>query len=1575
MTQPITTRGGWKARLGQIADAYPQAAGLLRRGTLARDLWSLSPHSPTFCRDVLALLQPALGVPPQKAQPWLLALYQHLADQRFPDEARGHPRRPFSPEEALYLALLDLALQHRPDPFDPLMDLLPLPPESLDHSPTAADYQRFLQAAQEEHILALFTLGRELMPFDPAAHTIGVHNVALHTAILARQAGLPVDLPLVRAAAFGHDLGKFGCRGAEAQRIPYLHYYYTWQWFREHDLESIGHISANHSTWDLECENLPMESLLLIYADFRVRGQRDENGREHMAIYTLDQARDLIFSKLADMTPAKQRRYETVYRKLRDFEHYLRAHGVPTDLEEDQLRPVTHTDPALLFPEGALERLRDLTFANSIHLMATVAASEPFAQLLERAKGAKNTQSIRTYLHLLEEYNTYMTASNRRKTLALLYELLMHPEGDVRQKAGQIMGQILANSEIQSQKERPASASEMPPAMVELLEEAVSLWEDYILQCLHPDRKVAAKHAQRISNSLKVICRSLFQHCTREEAQPFLPPLLRQLWQAEGAREQFILADALCQVPLAWLPAEVLPPTAAALGRMLQAGQDSLALAALRCLEQLRLQRPEDGAAAAAPLAEAFVPPAGAAFLALEGMRRRVLGLPMEEIDGQAVSDLYLSDLKNAVPWLVKLVQVDLLTHHAQQHPEAAFHTAMHLSNLLSLSEHLPVREHAGKQLLSLCPHLTVAQVNEIAIDLLRELESGQDQISRFIPPYAGPILCLLPEREFQEALDLLDRLARGPSVAPARAAFYTLGEVLKALPAQANSAARRVLGCLMTGVSHYREVIHRTALLVLCREVFGSPALSLERKGDFFLLLHKKLLTILSEPRGEALTFFSQAAMLNHLYRFLVQYEVQVGPFAFPPLKPAAFFPGTFDPFSVGHKKIVEEIRAQGFQVYLAVDEFSWSKRTLPKGMRRKIVGLSVADQWDTYLFPDDIPVNLAAPADLAKLKALLHDPDFYLVMGTDVIAHASAYRSKAPGSAREYNHIVFTRAQEGQPTPDLGTLGEILQRKVLPLSLPPFFEGVSSTRIRASVDQDLDISMLVDPVVQAFIYDTGCYVRAPARKRVLRRQDMHFQFFRSPAQALPQAMEALLRGRTCPMGTVLRLRPHEALLGWAAGHTLRMGNLYEAMGSLEGAAFVRQHTSGRILMVDQVQPEGDPAQAHAICRMLLNELLARSLEADHTYALCRCPDAQSPLGYALAQLGFLPVPGQEDVFCVDMRSPVVLLQDVFLHIKEPHRDSDGLKAAVAEIRPKLRAALTQLFPGKLVLCFDSELLNQALMERVQQLNGVAQVPPGQRQLGPYMCVPYGKILADTVVDNTVTKTLHAEKRFLPSMEGFDIVESPGHSPLRTQIRTLKSFYRPVILVDDLLHHGYRIEKLDRLLREEALDTRRLIVAILSGYGRDLMKVQGRQVDCEYFIPNLHYWVTESLLYPFVGGDSIGPAAPGARLLPSINLILPYYYPRYLSDATDEGIWRLSRTALENGCALLQALEKEHQAAFHTALTIGTLGEALEQPRLPRRGLSMPYDPTLPPSAYLADDLAQLERIAHWKGDGPHDV
>ena len=132
-----------------------------------------------------------------------------------------------------------------------------------------------------------------------------------------------------------------------------------------------------------------------------------------------------------------------------------------------------------------------------------------------RPRAKKNLQRIRMYLRLLEEYSTYMTKANKRKTLVLLYELLMHPDGDVRRIAGRIMGKILANAGPRYRKERPLSAKDgqMPPAVMALLSESAELWTHYIGLCLHPDYRISSKHALRISNSLKTICQSLFASC------------------------------------------------------------------------------------------------------------------------------------------------------------------------------------------------------------------------------------------------------------------------------------------------------------------------------------------------------------------------------------------------------------------------------------------------------------------------------------------------------------------------------------------------------------------------------------------------------------------------------------------------------------------------------------------------------------------------------------------------------------------------------------------------------------------------------------------------------------------------------------------------------------------------------------------------------------------------------------------------------------------------------------------------------------------------------------------------------
>ena len=155
-----------------------------------------------------------------------------------------------------------------------------------------------------------------------------------------------------------------------------------------------------------------------------------------------------------------------------------------------------------------------------------------------------------------------------------------------------------------------------------------------------------------------------------------------------------------------------------------------------------------------------------------------------------------------------------------------------------------------------------------------------------------------------------------------------------------------------------------------------------------------------------------------------------------------------------------------------------------------------------------------------------------------------------------------------------------------------------------------------------------------------------------------------------------------------------------------------------------------------------------------------------------------------------------------------------------------------------------------------------------------------------------------------------------------------------------------------------------RIVVAVMSGYGRDLMRVQGRCAECEYFIPNLHYWVTESLLYPFIGGDSVAGRKQKERMLPSVNMILPYVYPGYFFDVTEQSIRGLSKTALENAMQILRALEREHQRVFSAALTIRRLGEALTQPRLPDKGDCMNFDFSLPASSYLEEDLSRLDRI-----------
>lgn len=192
-----------------------------------------------------------------------------------------------------------------------------------------------------------------------------------------------------------HDLGKFGCKPNE--RVPYLHYYYTNQWFTAYHMEGIGHIAANHSTWDLELDNISVESLVLIYADFRVKQMRGEDGRELTKIYTLKDSFDVILSKLDNVDEKKRNRYRVVYSRLYEFERYMRSKGVDVDL-------TGHPDPAEkpvdIVLQSGKQVVRSFVFWGSSTTSMSCTGSAPSAssETFSRRRGARKTGRMSAHI-------------------------------------------------------------------------------------------------------------------------------------------------------------------------------------------------------------------------------------------------------------------------------------------------------------------------------------------------------------------------------------------------------------------------------------------------------------------------------------------------------------------------------------------------------------------------------------------------------------------------------------------------------------------------------------------------------------------------------------------------------------------------------------------------------------------------------------------------------------------------------------------------------------------------------------------------------------------------------------------------------------------------------------------------------------------------------------------------------------------------------------------------------------------------------------------------------------------------
>ncbi|MDR1774819.1 MAG: cytidyltransferase, partial [Clostridioides sp.] len=789
------------------------------------------------------------------------------------------------------------------------------------------------------------------------------------------------------------------------------------------------------------------------------------------------------------------------------------------------------------------------------------------------------------------------------------------------------------------------------------------------------------------------------------------------------------------------------------------------------------------------------------------------------------------------------------------------------------------------------------------------------------------------------------------------------------------------MLSILLNGLGNYKSRVKQAAIITIGKDIFASSTLSLKDKHNIFVLLAKKILTLTTEDRDDFLMFMTNSAAINHIYRFIADYTFFVGKINIDVPKQIAFFPGTFDPFSITHKNISKIIRDLGFEVYLAVDEFSWSKKTLPNLLRQNIINLSICDELNIYIYPEYFQTNISNENDLKILRENFKDSSLYFVSGGDVLLNASCYENKSTeDSIHSFNHIIFDRGN----TEKLKERTNLIKGDVKIIMIPEKYSSVSSTQIRNYIDNSRDISDLTDPLVKQYIYEKGFYQREPMEKKSLLFEGLLFETI--DGRDMIKIRELLdkfdLNGRIQnhlitsdnkeeSKIIVIKNNNYSEIMAISCIHWVKNKSVFEDFKDEKVCKYIRENSSGRIISIDFIEINNN-YNSETVSNTIATEVISYALSQDYEFAVYQCLNDSKNfevITKTLKLLGFVEVDSLDKdrtTFAVDMSSPSMINLDVENVIKEPFRANKNVLKTIEKAREELQKLWISIFPGQLFITFDSNILHQKMINMICAENGVPidkVLPPKER--GPYMCVPFGDSLDRYVVPNTVTKSLHVDKYFSGDIKSFFIAEAPYYLTLKNQVRMIKSFDRDLILVDDFLHKGARLKKLDPILKEENITVKKLIVGILTGIGKDLMDTQGREIDSVYFLPKLKLWFNERVLYPFIGGDPVWRGkSPKRNLIESNNMILPYTFPTFMKDLDKKDVYQFSKVCLENSYEILKSLELEYHKIYGRNLTLETLGEVITNPRIPEFGEEIYYNLSLTPTSYVMKDLELLSRF-----------
>ncbi|PKM79284.1 MAG: cytidyltransferase, partial [Firmicutes bacterium HGW-Firmicutes-13] len=821
---------------------------------------------------------------------------------------------------------------------------------------------------------------------------------------------------------------------------------------------------VNHSVWDLELENLPLESLILIYSDFRVKNANNDP-KDKMKIFSLKDSFQIILNKLDNVDEQKRKRYCRVYEKLKDFEDYMINLGVNVNLENKEIclsKKDRNPYYSLMHSQEVIQNIKFLSIEHNINLMHELRDESSLNSLLELARSEKDWNNLREYLQIFNEYSTYLTQKQKIITLRYLYEQLPHPEDEIRRRSAKFIGRLIVTFDEDYRKEIPQDVNLEPPAIT-----SFDLLDKYLKFFLQPENRKLPLHQSRIINSTDIMISSLFSNYHNNQTSNYKEIILKHykkdLYTSEDIQMCLLKTAKYISISLDEKSSKILFDY---ILEMLKKENLNLRLLALETTYNL-IFRLNKKSKFLNTLRKIFTDNISASVLPAENYLKLkiVESLDLDKSivekykefyrkDLEKIQYIFLSNLKTSTSWIIKKIQIELLLEHTLKTKQEEIYTALHFCNILKVSGVENIRNLAGQTLVNLMPSLSFQQRNDIAIELLRALEMEDYQFTKYIPYYLGQLILYLPPNELEELIDdLIEKIKQSDP----KLSSLLLGTIGIAIANYTKYRARfpeskkltqnkfnKMIGILLNGLVHYSLQVKQTAFRVIGKEIFGSKHLSLEEKNHIFQLIAKKILTLLAPISKEGLMFLTNCNGFNYMYKFISDYNFCKGSINLKAPVRIAFFPGAFDPFSLSHKEIVKAIESLGFEVYLAVDEFSWSKRTQPHLFRKNIINISIADELSVYLFPEDLPINLANPNDLKILREYFSFCEVYIVVGTDVILNASAYqKNRTENSVHTFPHIVFDRRtlHSANHKEEKGFQKSIekIEKKIITLNLTP--------------------------------------------------------------------------------------------------------------------------------------------------------------------------------------------------------------------------------------------------------------------------------------------------------------------------------------------------------------------------------------------------------------------------------------------------------------------------------------------------------------------------------------------------------